>query len=184
MQERPALFPSLYTSRTRDCKLTRKYFAFCIFFSCRFGIPIIFVCGQSMDETVEEARISFKGPSIASKNLYPGCELNQNEIILSLQPREAIEVTLSTHEIPSEVSSSKRTLFTKRAARSTLKNQLVHSLDQNNAVHLISTEELALVGRIMQPIWKAAKKDEFLRYRKGSQGPAFPRGFLRAYSQT
>ncbi|KAF0697676.1 Aste57867_11647 [Aphanomyces stellatus] len=142
------------------------------------GVPFIMKAGKALNERKAEVRITFK-PAPGASHMFPGSKIPQNELVLRLQPDEAMYMKtnvkmpgLSTKAVASELDLS----YSQRYADTHLPDaytRLVLDVLRGKQATFVRDDELRAAWKIFTPLLDEIdeKKIPPITYPFGSRGP-------------
>ncbi|KAF9584474.1 Glucose-6-phosphate 1-dehydrogenase [Lunasporangiospora selenospora] len=151
------------------------------------GVPFVLKCGKALDQQKTEIRIQFKD--------VPGSiftNLSRNEIVIRVQPGEALYVKMMNKEpglgmktIISDLDLSYSSRFNSSVIPEAYESLILDALngDQSNFVR---DDELDAAWKIFTPILKTIDEGEIdpIPYALGSRGPEGVSEFVAKYGYT
>lgn len=140
------------------------------------GVPFILKCGKALNERKAEVRIQFHGKS---NGLYDDEDMHNNELVIRIQPDEAVYLKvmakrpgLEARPIETELDLS----YSKRHASRMLPDayaRLILDVIRGDRSHFVRDDELAAAWKIFTPCLKRIDAGEVQPYiySYGSRGP-------------
>ncbi|XP_073228786.1 glucose-6-phosphate 1-dehydrogenase X-like [Porites lutea] len=140
------------------------------------GVPFILKCGKALNERKVEVRIQFTDPP---GDIFEG-RCKRNELVVRLQPNEAIYVKMmikeagmsfEPHESELDLTYSERY---KHVKMPDAYERLIMDVISGNQSHFVRSDELAEAWRIFTPILHKIEREKIkpIPYKFGSRGPA------------
>jgi len=142
------------------------------------GVPFILKAGKALNEKKAEIRIQFKEAPAAA--FMFGVDMPQNELVLRMQPNEAIYMKtnvkspgFSNEPIQSELEVNYNTRF-KDNINPDAYTRLILDVLRGNHAAFVRADELKVSWEIFTPLLKALENRESppIIYMQGSRGPA------------
>lgn len=142
------------------------------------GVPFIMKAGKALNERKGEIRIQFKAPP-GSSSMFPGQDIPLNELVMRLQPDEAVYMKtnvkspgLTTTPVASELDLS----YNMRYADADLPDaytRLILDVLRGKQATFVRDDELKAAWRIFTPLLHQIESDKIqpLPYAFGSRGP-------------
>jgi len=143
------------------------------------GVPFIMKAGKALDSRKAEIRIQFK-PAPALGMLFSGQNFSRNELVLRIQPDEAVYLKCSTkapglrtEPITSELDLSYKTRYSDTYSPDAYTRLILESLRGKQAT-FVRSDELIESWRIWTPVLEQIEQQQVqpLPYTYGSRGPA------------
>ncbi|KAF9977441.1 Glucose-6-phosphate 1-dehydrogenase [Mortierella antarctica] len=138
------------------------------------GVPFILKCGKALDQQKTEIRIQFKD---VSGNLLS--KLSRNEIVIRVQPQEAVYVKIMNKEpglgmktVISDLDLSYSSRFDNSVIPEAYESLILDSLNGDHS-NFVRDDELDAAWKIFTPILKTIDNGEIVPvpYAFGSRGP-------------
>ncbi|KAG9063631.1 Glucose-6-phosphate 1-dehydrogenase [Linnemannia hyalina] len=138
------------------------------------GVPFILKCGKALDQQKTEIRIQFKE---VSGNMFTN--LARNEIVIRVQPNEAVYVKIMNKEpglgmktVISDLDLSYSSRFDNAVIPEAYESLILDSLNGDHS-NFVRDDELDAAWKIFTPILKTIDKGEIapIPYAFGSRGP-------------
>jgi glucose-6-phosphate 1-dehydrogenase len=142
------------------------------------GVPFILKAGKALNERKAEIRIQFRAPPGAAA-MFPGETIPANELVLRLQPDEAIYVKanvkepgLKTKPVASELDLSYKARF-KDSTMFDAYTRLILDVLRGSQAAFVRDDELRAAWKIFTPILHQIQNEKIkpLPYEYGSRGP-------------
>lgn len=142
------------------------------------GVPFIVKAGKALNERKAEVRIQFNQPP-GSSSMFPGEDIPANELVLILQPNEAIymkanvkEPGLSTTPISSDLDLTYKSRFSDVTMFDAYTRLLLDVLRGGQAA-FVRDDELRAAWKIFTPILHQIESEKIkpIPYDYGSRGP-------------
>ncbi|XP_068713345.1 glucose-6-phosphate 1-dehydrogenase-like [Montipora foliosa] len=139
------------------------------------GVPFILKCGKALNERKAEVRIQFHD---APGDIFEG-RCKRNELVVRLQPNEAVYVKLMIKEAGMSFEPSESELdltYSERYKHVKMPDayeRLILDVFSGNQSHFVRSDELAEAWRIFTPILHQIEKEKIkpIPYKFGSRGP-------------
>ncbi len=143
------------------------------------GVPFIMKAGKALDSRKAEIRIQFK-PAPALGAMFAGQDFARNELVLRIQPDEAVYMKCSTkapglrtEPITSELDLSYKSRYSDVYSPDAYTRLILESLRGKQAT-FVRSDELIESWRIWTPVLKQIEEQQVqpIPYVYGSRGPA------------
>jgi len=140
------------------------------------GVPFILRCGKALNEKKAEVRVQFRD---VPGNIFHPDEIHRNELVLRVQPGEAIYMKVMSKK-PGMLFSCEETEldFTYGSRYSGVKmpdayERLILDVFVGSQIHFVRSDELAEAWRIFTPVLHQidAEKRPPIPYKYGGRGP-------------
>ena len=140
------------------------------------GTPFILKCGKALDSRKAEIRIQFKTPA----NILFGEEISPNELVLRVQPDEAVYLKLTTKQPGletgvrhTELDLSYKSRFAEAQKLPDAYERLIYDVLRGDHNLFVRADELAAAWRIFTPVLHEidAAKQKPQEYDYGGRGP-------------
>lgn len=150
-----------------------------------FGVPFILKAGKALDERKAEVRIQLKNPPAYFQMFNEEMNLPRQEIVIRLQPDEAIYVKTNVKKpgltydlLQSELDLTYKERYSENSSPDAY-TRLILDVLRGNQSTFVRNDELMEAWRIVTPLLNQietkegfAKEDiSVLKYSKGSRGP-------------
>eukprot|EP01065_Artemidia_motanka_P027553 TRINITY_DN32741_c0_g1_i1.p1 TRINITY_DN32741_c0_g1~~TRINITY_DN32741_c0_g1_i1.p1 ORF type:complete len:551 (+),score=211.01 TRINITY_DN32741_c0_g1_i1:65-1654(+) len=148
------------------------------------GVPFIMKAGKALEERKAEIRIQFKDAP-ASSFMFGGHQLARNELVMVLQPSEAVYMKVNVKQpgLSFDPAQSELDLTYRQRYKGTYNpdayTRLVLEALRGNQSTFVRSDELEAAWRIFDPLLTALEKGHGsepprvpLKYEYGSRGPA------------
>jgi glucose-6-phosphate 1-dehydrogenase len=141
------------------------------------GVPFILRCGKALNERKAEVRIQFRD---VPGNIFNSSEIHRNELVIRVQPGEAVYVKMMTKRPGMLFNCEETELDLTYGNRYTgikmpdAYERLILDVFCGSQIHFVRTDELAEAWRIFTPVLhtiETAQKPP-IPYKYGSRGPA------------
>ncbi|XP_074644300.1 glucose-6-phosphate 1-dehydrogenase-like [Tubulanus polymorphus] len=140
------------------------------------GVPFILRCGKALNERKAEVRIQFKD---VSGDIFSDGELKRNELVIRVQPGEAVYMKMMTKKPGMGFSAEETELDLTYGSRyQNVKmpdayERLILDVFYGSQVHFVRSDELAEAWRIFTPVLHQieAEKIKPHHYEFGRRGP-------------
>ncbi|KAF8942722.1 Glucose-6-phosphate 1-dehydrogenase [Haplosporangium gracile] len=151
------------------------------------GVPFMLKCGKALDQQKTEIRIQFKD---VPGNLFTG--LSRNEIVIRVQPNEAVYVKMMNKEpglgmktIISDLDLSYSSRFNTSVIPEAYESLLLDALNGDHS-NFVRNDELDAAWKIFTPILKTINQGELdpIPYAYGSRGPKGVSEFVAKHGYT
>ena len=151
------------------------------------GVPFMLKCGKALDQQKTEIRIQFKD---VPGNLFTG--LSRNEIVIRVQPNEAVYVKMMNKEpglgmktIISDLDLSYSSRFNDSVIPEAYESLILDALNGDHS-NFVRDDELDAAWKIFTPILKAIDQGEIdpSPYAYGSRGPKGVTEFVAKHGYT
>lgn len=142
------------------------------------GVPFIMKAGKALNERKAEIRIQFK-PTPAGKALFAGRDIPSNELVMVLQPKEAVYMKtnvkspgLATAPLMSELNLSYDSRFEKEVLFDAY-TRLILEVIRGRQATFVRDDELKAAWSIFTPLLHRIEKEKIkpILYKYGSRGP-------------
>uniref|UniRef100_A0A7S4JW14 Glucose-6-phosphate 1-dehydrogenase n=1 Tax=Odontella aurita TaxID=265563 RepID=A0A7S4JW14_9STRA len=142
------------------------------------GVPFILKAGKALNERKAEIRIQFRQPPGAAA-MFPGSKIPTNELVLRLQPDEAIYMKanvkapgLSTTPVTSELDLSYKSRFADTVMFDAYTRLILDVLRGSQAA-FVRDDELRAAWKIFTPVLHRIEKEKIkpIPYEYGGRGP-------------
>ncbi|CAI4227537.1 unnamed protein product [Auanema sp. JU1783] len=140
------------------------------------GVPFFLRCGKALNEKKAEVRIQFKA---VNGDIYPSGELKRSELVMRVQPNEAVYLKLMT-KTPgmgfgveeSELDLSYNSRY-KDVRLPDAYERLFLEVFMGSQINFVRTDELENAWRIVTPVLKELEDEKVkpIEYKFGSRGP-------------
>jgi hypothetical protein len=147
------------------------------------GVPIIMKAGKALNEQKAEVRVQFKDPPAASK-MFPGTStIPRNELVMRLQPHEAVYLKTNVKSpgfaatpVQSELEINYDSRFFAHAETSANPDaytRLILDVLQGKQAAFVRDDELRRAWEIFTPILHRIETENIrpIVYKPGSRGP-------------
>ncbi|MCP9265815.1 Glucose-6-phosphate 1-dehydrogenase [Dirofilaria immitis] len=126
------------------------------------GVPFILRCGKALNESKAEVRIQFKE---VSGDIYPEGQLKRAELVIRVQPNEAVYIKL--------MSKKPGMGFSVEETELDLTYGYKYKVIMGSQIDFVRTDELEQSWRIFTPLLKQIEKERAkpANYVFGSRGP-------------
>ncbi|GAB0493458.1 hypothetical protein MMPV_004740 [Pyropia vietnamensis] len=145
------------------------------------GVPFVMKAGKALDEKKVEVRIKFHTPAAASA-MFPGVRVPANELVLRVQPNEAVYLKtnvktpgLAGAPVASELDLSYGSRFDDKMADSpSAYTRLILDCLRGKQAAFVRDDELRAAWKIFTPLLHdiEAGKKQPTKYKAFSRGPA------------
>ncbi|KAF9340678.1 Glucose-6-phosphate 1-dehydrogenase [Linnemannia elongata] len=151
------------------------------------GVPFMLKCGKALDQQKTEIRIQFKD---VPGNLFTG--LSRNEIVIRVQPNEAVYVKMMNKEpglgmktIISDLDLSYSSRFNDSVIPEAYESLILDALNGDHS-NFVRDDELDAAWKIFTPILKSIDQGEIdpIPYAYGSRGPKGVGEFVAKHGYT
>jgi len=142
------------------------------------GVPFIMKAGKALNERKAEIRIQFK-PAPAGKAMFAGQDVPANELVMVLQPKEAVYMKtnvkspgLKTVPVTSELSLSYDTRFADEVMFDAY-TRLILEVIRGRQATFVRDDELKAAWSIFTPLLHQIENEKIkpIAYKYGSRGP-------------
>uniref|UniRef100_A0A7S1Z999 Glucose-6-phosphate 1-dehydrogenase n=1 Tax=Trieres chinensis TaxID=1514140 RepID=A0A7S1Z999_TRICV len=142
------------------------------------GVPFILKAGKALNERKAEVRIQYKQPPGAAA-MFPGETIPNNELVLKLQPDEAMYLKanvkqpgLSTSPVASELDMTYKSRF-KDATLFDAYTRLILDVLRGGQAAFVRDDELRAAWKIFTPLLHRIEREKVrpIPYEYGSRGP-------------
>jgi len=142
------------------------------------GVPFIIKAGKAMNERKAEIRIQFKPPPAGDK-MFAGQEMQQNELVMKLQPTEEVYMKtnvkspgLLTTPVTSQLNLSYKTSFANTEMFDAY-TRLILEVIRGKQATFVRDDELKASWDIFTPLLHQIEKEKIkpIPYEYGSRGP-------------
>ncbi|VIO87365.1 Uncharacterized protein BM_BM13743 [Brugia malayi] len=141
------------------------------------GVPFILRCGKALNESKAEVRIQFKE---VSGDIYPEGQLKRTELVIRVQPNEAVYIKLMSKKPGMGFSVEETELDLTYGYRykdvrlPDAYERLFLEVIMGSQIDFVRTDELEQSWRIFTPLLKQIEKEKSkpAKYVFGSRGPA------------
>jgi glucose-6-phosphate 1-dehydrogenase len=139
------------------------------------GVPFILKAGKALNEGKVEVRIQFKSPA---RGLF--CDIARNELVLRVQPKEAIYMKmnakypgLSTRAVITDLDLTYNRRFSELAIPEAYESLILDCLKGDHS-NFVRDDELDVSWKIFTPILHSIDRKELpvAKYPYGSRGPS------------
>mmetsp|Transcript_18746 Transcript_18746/g.22370 ORF Transcript_18746/g.22370 Transcript_18746/m.22370 type:complete len:1018 (+) Transcript_18746:62-3115(+) len=145
------------------------------------GVPFIIKAGKALNERKAEVRIQFKDAA-AAPFLFPGQDIPRNELVMRMQPSEAVYMKtnvkspgFSSKPIQSELEVNYDTRFFNRTDESNpdAYTRLIFDVLQGKHGAFVRDDELRRSWEIFTPLLKRIETENIrpIMYKQGGRGP-------------
>lgn len=143
------------------------------------GVPFILKAGKALNERKAEVRIQFKQPPGAAA-MFPGEKIPHNELVMRLQPDEAVymkmnvkEPGLRTTPVTSELDLTYKSSFPD-AFNVDAYTRLILDVLRGSQAAFVRDDELRSAWKIFTPVLHRIEREKVqpIKYAYGSRGPA------------
>jgi len=150
------------------------------------GVPFILKAGKALNERKAEIRIQFKQPPGAAA-MFPGEKIPHNELVMRLQPDEAVymkmnvkEPGLRTTPVISELDLTYKSSFPD-AFNVDAYTRLILDVLRGSQAAFVRDDELRSAWKIFTPVLHRIEREKVqpIKYAYGSRGPAEADELLR-----
>jgi len=140
------------------------------------GVPFIMRAGKALNERKTEVRIQFKD---IPGDIYPGGQVQRNELVMRVQPGEAVYMKVMTKKPgmsfdceETELDLSYNSRY-KDVKMPDAYERLILDVFFGSQMHFVRTDELAEAWRIFTPLLHRIEKEKPkpIQYKYGSRGP-------------
>lgn len=139
------------------------------------GVPFFLRCGKALNERKAEVRVQYRD---VPGDIFGG-ELKRNELVMRVQPGEAVYLKMMTKKpgISLSLEETELDLTYKKRYRDAIVpdayERLILDVFCGNQMHFVRSDELAEAWRIFTPVLKEIEtvKEPPLPYKFGSRGP-------------
>uniref|UniRef100_A0A0N4ZW09 Glucose-6-phosphate 1-dehydrogenase n=1 Tax=Parastrongyloides trichosuri TaxID=131310 RepID=A0A0N4ZW09_PARTI len=143
------------------------------------GVPFFLRCGKALNEKKAEVRVQYKEVPDIKKDIFDFGDLKRNELVMRVQPNEAVYVKLNTKRpnLEFEVEETELDLtYSSRYKGVRLPDayeRLILEVFLGSQLNFVRTDELDLAWRIFTPFleYLEEEKVEPEKYVFGSRGP-------------
>ncbi|KAF9103514.1 Glucose-6-phosphate 1-dehydrogenase [Mortierella sp. GBA35] len=151
------------------------------------GVPFVLKCGKALDQQKTEIRIQFKD---VPGHLFTG--LSRNEIVIRVQPDEAVYVKMMNKEpglgmktIISDLDLSYSSRFNDSVIPEAYESLILDALNGDHS-NFVRDDELDAAWKIFTPILKTIDQGEIdpIPYAYGSRGPKGVSEFVAKHGYT
>ncbi|KAF9919758.1 Glucose-6-phosphate 1-dehydrogenase [Linnemannia zychae] len=151
------------------------------------GVPFMLKCGKALDQQKTEIRIQFKD---VPGSLFTG--LSRNEIVIRVQPNEAVYVKMMNKEpglgmktIISDLDLSYSSRFNDSVIPEAYESLILDALNGDHS-NFVRDDELDAAWKIFTPILKEIDQGEIdpIPYAYGSRGPRGVTEFMAKHGYT
>jgi len=142
------------------------------------GVPFILKAGKALNERKAEVRIQFKQPP-GAKAMFPGEGIPPNELVMRLQPDEAVymkvnvkEPGLKTSPVTSELDLTYKKSFA-GAFNVDAYTRLILDVLRGSQAAFVRDDELRAAWKIFTPVLHRIEREKIrpITYAYGSRGP-------------
>lgn len=154
------------------------------------GVPFVMKAGKALDEKKVEVRMKLHTPAAATA-MFPGVRVPANELVLRVQPNEAVYMKtnvktpgLAGAPVASELDLSYGSRFDdKMAASPSAYTRLILDCLRGKQAAFVRDDELRAAWKIFTPLLHAidAGKKQPTKYKAFSRGPAEADEFVSRY---
>lgn len=150
------------------------------------GVPFFLRCGKALNEKKAEVRIQFKE---VSGDIYPSGELKRSELVMRVQPNEAVYMKLMTKKPgmgfgveETELDLTYNNRF-KEVRLPDAYERLFLEVFMGSQINFVRTDELEYAWRILTPVLEELKKKKVqpVQYKFGSRGPTEGDELMKKY---
>lgn len=145
------------------------------------GVPIVLKAGKALNERKAEMRIQFKDAP-ASEYLFEGAECPRNEVVLRLQPNDAMYIKanvkspgFSNHPVQSEMELNYDARYFENGKESNpdAYTRLILDVLQGKQGAFVRDDELRRAWEIFTPVLHRIERENVqpIKYAQGSRGP-------------
>uniref|UniRef100_A0A0M3IR86 glucose-6-phosphate dehydrogenase (NADP(+)) n=1 Tax=Ascaris lumbricoides TaxID=6252 RepID=A0A0M3IR86_ASCLU len=150
------------------------------------GVPFFLRCGKALNERKAEVRVQYKE---VPGDIYPQGELKRTELVMRVQPNEAVYVKLMTKKPGMGFAVEETELDLSYSARykdirlPDAYERLFLEVIMGSQINFVRTDELDYSWRIFTPLLKTieAKKIKPIEYIFGSRGPKEADELMKKY---
>ncbi|CAI5448578.1 unnamed protein product [Caenorhabditis angaria] len=150
------------------------------------GVPFFLRCGKALNEKKAEVRIQFKE---VSGDIYPSGELKRSELVMRVQPNEAVYMKLMTKKPGMGFGVEETELdltYNNRYKEVRLPDayeRLFLEVFMGSQINFVRTDELEYAWRILTPVLEELenKKVKPVEYKFGSRGPVEGDELMKKY---
>lgn len=150
------------------------------------GVPFFLRCGKALNERKAEVRIQYKE---VPGDIYPQGELKRTELVMRVQPNEAVYMKLMTKKPGMGFAVEETELDLSYSARykdirlPDAYERLFLEVIMGSQINFVRTDELDYSWRIFTPLLKTieAKKIKPIEYIFGSRGPKEADELMKKY---
>ncbi|KAF9581524.1 Glucose-6-phosphate 1-dehydrogenase [Lunasporangiospora selenospora] len=151
------------------------------------GVPFVLKCGKALDQQKTEIRVQFKD---VTSNLMTN--LARNEIVIRVQPNEAVYVKMMNKEpglgmktIISDLDLSYASRFENVAIPEAYESLILDALNGDHS-NFVRDDELDAAWKVCTPILKTIDRGEIepIPYKFGSRGPVGVTEFVAKHGYT
>ncbi|VDM61215.1 unnamed protein product [Angiostrongylus costaricensis] len=134
------------------------------------GVPFFLRCGKALNEDKAEVRVQFKE---VNGDIYPPGELKRSELVIRVQPNEAVYLKLMTKKpgMGFGVEESELDLTYNDIRLPDAYERLLLEVFMGSQINFVRTDELENAWRVFTPILQQTKDIEPVFYKFGSRGP-------------
>ena len=142
------------------------------------GVPFIIKAGKALNERKAEIRIQFK-PAPASKGMFDGQRISENELVMMLQPEEAVYMKtnvkspgLTTKPVTSELDLSYKERYENIEIFDAY-TRLILEVIRGRQATFVRDDELEASWKIFTPLLHQIENEKIkpIPYEYGSRGP-------------
>ena len=142
------------------------------------GVPFIMKAGKALNERKAEIRIQFK-PAPAGKGMFAGQDIPSNELVMVLQPKEAVYMKinvkspgLATVPLMSELNLSYDSRFENEVLFDAY-TRLILEVIRGRQATFVRDDELKAAWEIFTPLLHRIENEKIkpIPYKYGSRGP-------------
>ncbi|CAO4373975.1 unnamed protein product [Caenorhabditis nigoni] len=150
------------------------------------GVPFFLRCGKALNEKKAEVRIQFKE---VSGDIYPSGELKRSELVMRVQPNEAVYMKLMTKKPgmgfgveETELDLTYNNRF-KEVRLPDAYERLFLEVFMGSQINFVRTDELEYAWRILTPVLEELEKKKIqpVQYKFGSRGPTEGDDLMQKY---
>ncbi|CAI2350447.1 unnamed protein product [Caenorhabditis sp. 36 PRJEB53466] len=150
------------------------------------GVPFFLRCGKALNEKKAEVRIQFKE---VSGDIYPAGELKRSELVMRVQPNEAVYMKLMTKKPGMGFGVEETELdltYNNRYKEVRLPDayeRLFLEVFMGSQINFVRTDELEYAWRILTPVLEQLEKEKVkpVEYKFGSRGPTESDELMKKY---
>ncbi|XP_005097862.1 glucose-6-phosphate 1-dehydrogenase isoform X2 [Aplysia californica] len=140
------------------------------------GVPFILRCGKALNERKAEVRVQFRD---VAGDIFPGGEVKRNELVIRVQPSEAIYMKMMAKTPGMSINAEESELDLTYGSRykdvkmPDAYERLILDVFMGSQIHFVRSDELYEAWRIFTPLLHHIEKEKPkpIPYVYGSRGP-------------
>uniref|UniRef100_A0A0K0DZD9 Glucose-6-phosphate 1-dehydrogenase n=1 Tax=Strongyloides stercoralis TaxID=6248 RepID=A0A0K0DZD9_STRER len=143
------------------------------------GVPFFLRCGKALNEKKAEVRVQYKDVPDIKKDIFDFGDLKRNELVMRVQPNEAVYVKMNTKKPNLEFQVEETELDLTYSSRykgvrlPDAYERLILEVFLGSQLNFVRTDELDLAWKIFTPFLQHLEENKIVpeKYLFGSRGP-------------